>query len=101
MVEIREKQKGEYVFILKSNAETILLNSIVFKTREALERTVSSLPNLIQNANCFERKTNHNGKFLFLFKNKEGSIIGQSLLYNSEAGMENGIKNTKKSIDRL
>ncbi len=47
----------------------------------------------------FERKTNHSGAFMFSLKDENGKIVGYSQCYNSEAGMENGIKNLKNKID--
>ncbi len=55
----------------------------------------------IGQSSVFERKTDYNGKFLFILKNSEGKVLGNSMLYNSEAGMENGIKNLKTSISLL
>jgi len=46
----------------------------------------------------FERTTNHGGDFQFRLKNINGELIGNSLSYSSEAGMENGIKNLRQSI---
>jgi len=53
---------------------------------------------LKENSN-FERKTNHKGEFQFSLKDSDGKIIGHSQNYNSEAGMENGIKNLRSTIN--
>ncbi len=51
--------------------------------------------------NYFERKTNTEGKFHFSLKDDDGRIIGHSEPYDSEAGMENGIKNLQEKIQSL
>lgn len=40
-----------------------------------------------------ERKTNSKGEFLFELHDPQHHLLGKSLPYSSEAGMENGIKN--------
>ena len=51
--------------------------------------------------NHFERKTNHSGQFLFNLKDNDGNLIGQSQFYDSEMGMENGIKNLQNRLEEL
>jgi uncharacterized protein YegP (UPF0339 family) len=96
MVEIYNKNKGTYAFSLKSSAGRTLLTSVNFSTAEDIKETLASFK---QSGNYhFERRTNHKGLFLFELKNNQGQVIGQSNLYRSEAGMENGIKNLKQSL---
>jgi len=66
-----------------------------------LKTTVNNLISLDKSQNIFERKTNYEGNFLFSIKNKKGHLIGNSLLYGSEAGMENGIKNIQNHINHF
>lgn len=98
MVEIKKEKDNSYSFSVKTTSGSTILNSIIFSSEQEIKKTFNDLYPNIDNENIFERKTNHNGKFLFHLKNITGSIIGNSQLYNSEAGMENGIKNTRKSI---
>lgn len=101
MIEIKKELSNSYSFELKAESGQTLLKSIAFPNRETAKKTVRNLNGVGSNKTVFERKTNHKGDFLFSLKNKKGKIIGSSLLYNSEAGMENGIKNLVKRIDFL
>lgn len=98
MVEIKKTKPNEFQFLVKSETGNILLESIPFSNKRTVESTIKKL--CISNASnkYVERKTNFEGKFLFNLKNEEGTIIGSSGFYGSEAGMENGIKNLKSSL---
>nr|WP_245224787.1 YegP family protein [Pseudozobellia sp. WGM2] len=50
------------------------------------------------NRNHFERKTNNTGQFFFNLNDDKANLIGTSQLYDSEMGMENGIKNLTNRI---
>lgn len=98
MVEIKKDEKNMYCFSVKSTGGSIILGSIPFPNKEAIHKVILDLNSMDRHENIFERKTNHQGKFLFNLKDRTGNIIGSSQLYSSEAGMENGIKNTKNSL---
>lgn len=101
MIEIRKGTSNDYSFCLKAESGNTLLNSIVYDNRETAKEVVNSLQAIKRSRNTFERKTNHSGKFLFSLKNNNGELIGSSQLYQSEAGMENGIKNLINRINSL
>ncbi len=73
------------------------MKSVKFNSEAELKTTVDYLVSS-NHRTRFERTTNHGGDFLFSLKNKNGELIGKSLSYTSEAGMENGIKNLRNSI---
>ena len=101
MIEINNKNTAAFSFKLKTQSGHTLLKSVEFEKEEDVQKTVKSLNPLCDNSIRFERKTNHDGMFLFNLKDSSGQIIGYSQLYNSEAGMENGIKNLKNRISSL
>tara|TARA_R110000796_G_scaffold88850_7_gene192131 strand:+ start:6385 stop:6693 length:309 start_codon:yes stop_codon:yes gene_type:complete len=101
MIKFQFKEDGEYSFRLKSDKGHTLLKSVSFENKSALENIVSKLNIIVKDPTQYERKTNHNGEFLFILKDENGTIIGNSQCYNSEAGMENGIKNLKNTIDSI
>jgi uncharacterized protein YegP (UPF0339 family) len=101
MIEVTQIDKNTFKFSLKTSDGNILLHSVPYNSREQLNAVVSRLHALASNQMAFERKTNHQGKFLFQLRGTDGLIIGISQLYNSEAGMENGIKNLKNRIAAL
>jgi len=99
MIKIERLPTQKYHFEVKSESGTTLLKSISYDTSKLVKEASSDI--LKQRSNRIERKTNHNGKFLFSLKNDKGSLIGNSQLYQSEAGMENGIKNLLGRINTL
>ena len=101
MIEISKAKDNTFQFQLKTADGRTLLESINFDTRDAAEKTISQLKPLANAQYSIERKTNYKGNFLFNLKDKSGKTIGNSLLYDSEAGMENGITRLKKRIDSL
>ena len=98
MIEIKKANNDTYLFYLKTSDGQTLLESISYQSKEEIEATVSQLSPLAQSHGTIERKTNYKGEFLFNLKDKSGKIIGNSRLYSSEAGMENGIRNLKNRI---
>ncbi|WP_299536628.1 YegP family protein [Ulvibacterium sp.] len=97
-----EKNNGKgYRFIVKSESGQTLLSSVPFSNRSEVRKSLKTLGNARNKPIGFERKTDHEGKFLFNLKDNAGSLIGHSSLYTSEAGMENGIKNLKNRIHKL
>jgi len=101
MIDIKKRGTGMFSFKLKTQSGHTLLRSVEFKEEEEAHNTVRSLNQLSENSIRFERKTNHDGRFLFNLKNANGQVIGHSQFYNSEAGMENGIKSLKNRITSL
>jgi uncharacterized protein YegP (UPF0339 family) len=94
MVEIVRNKKGNYQLHIKSSTGISLLKSVPFES----ETDAKSVLNQAISQPVFERRTNHQGKFVIALKTVKGEQIGQSNTYTSEAGMENGIKNLLKSL---
>ena len=101
VIEIVALPNSDFQFHVKSKSGSILLTSKDFDDKTALEDTLSHLNNLEIARGNFERKTNHQGKFLFNFKDENGNLLGSSQLYDSEAGMENGIENLRNRLNEL
>ncbi len=101
MLQIKKGKDDSYRFRLLSENGRALLTSVPFTEKEDAERAMEQLRTSAELQNVFERKTNHNGQFLFSLKDVYGNLIAHSGTYNSEAGMENGIKNLKNRIGNL
>jgi uncharacterized protein YegP (UPF0339 family) len=101
MVAIEKNNGNGYRFVLKSESGQTLLSSIPFPNESEVQKSLRTLKYLKNTPIGFERKTDHEGKFLFNLKDDNGSLIGHSERYTSEAGMENGIKNLKNRIHKL
>ncbi len=88
-------------FSLKTESGNTLLTSVSFPDKTEMDETIKSLGAATLNRNHFERNTNTGGKFLFSLKDDKGGTIGHSEPFDSEAGMENGIKNLREQIKFL
>lgn len=99
MIKLQLNKGKKYSFKLKSDKGYTLLKSVGFKTKTELDNIVTNLNSILQETARFERKTNYNGDFIFSLKDRNGQIVGHSQNYSSEAGMENGIKNIKNTVD--
>ncbi len=99
MIAIKEDGNG-FSFEVRSGQGQLLLRSVGFASREDLEACLREACLRLGNPACFERMTNHDGKFRFCLKGARGKVLGKSALYSSEAGMENGIKNTRIALSR-
>lgn len=75
-----------------------MLESVDFTSTRDLESCLSQIRSRLGNPGCFERRTLHSGKFQFSLRDAGGKVVGKSGLYRSEAGMENGIKNTRYGL---
>ncbi|MGB5204976.1 YegP family protein [Eudoraea sp.] len=101
MIKINKDDNNTYNFSLNTSSGNALFYSVGFSSEEEIKNVVSGLNMIDKQQYIFERKTDHDGNFLFNLKDRKGQLIGNSQLYGSEAGMENGIKNLKKSIATL
>ncbi len=101
MIEIFESGDKGYQFLLKTEEGSVLFHSVPFYSHSEIKQTVAQLLPTSERNVIIERRTNHKGYFQFDVKNNNGELIGKSLPYLSEAGMENGIRNLKKNIGRL
>ena len=101
MIEIKQQNDNTYQFELKTSTGQLLLSSIPFPNEEVTKKKVEELHPLMSKQTSFERRTDHSGKFHFNLKDANGSVIGNSQLYSSEAGMENGIKNLRKRVSLI
>lgn len=98
MVSIGKEDTGGYRFSIVSASGSPIFNSVVFANKEVLEQHLDKLVLPLEEHNMIERTTTTMGKFLFRLKTKQGVLIGQSNLYDSEPGMENGIRNMKMGL---
>ena len=101
MIKIHSDADNAGYFRLMTEDGKTVLTSIAFSDKTEMEATIKSLGTHALTRNSFERKTNTEGKFLFSVKNDVGRTIGHSEPYDSEAGMENGIKNFRENIKLL
>ena len=101
MIEVFQDDNNTHRFQIKSASGGILLQSGPYTDEESLKNTVTEIKRGTANHLLFERHTNHDGKFLFKLKFQNGTLVGTSQLYDSEAGLENGIKNLRTALSTL
>lgn len=99
MIKIEFQNTNNFYFELKNKNGNVLFKSVSFVNEDEMKSTISLLKNNPNQSLMFERKTNHQGLFHFNLKSNTGKNIGTSEHYNSEAGMENGIKNLMNAIN--
>lgn len=94
---ISTAKNGEHYFNLKSiNGQTIL-TSEMYSSKAACTNGIESVMNNCGDDNRYERKLSTNRKPYFNLKAANGEVIGTSEMYESSAGMENGISSVKKN----
>lgn len=101
MIKIHPNNEHSYHFSLQTENGDILLISVDFADKMELDKMLRQLETKPLTSSDFERKTTTEGKFLFILKDSDGKPIGRSEAYDSEAGLENGIKNLRERIKSL
>lgn len=95
--ELKKAKNGEFFFnLLAANGQGIL-KSEMYSSKSAALNGIASIQ-----ANCgedsqFECKTSSNGKAYFVLKAKNHQVIGQSQMYESESGCQNGMESVKNN----
>ena len=93
--ELKLAKNGEYFFNLVAGNGQNILKSEMYSSRSAAENGIASVQ-----ANCgedgqYECKESNNGKPYFVLKAKNHQVIGQSQMYESDSGCENGMESVK------
>ena len=94
---ISKAKNDEKYFNLKATNGQIILTSQMYSSESACFSGIESVRNNCSDDSKFERKQSVNNKPFFVLKAANGQIIGTSEMYESEAGMENGIASVKKN----
>lgn len=98
MLKIKKQENNSLSFSLLSGQGTSLFDSIPYASKDQLHHAFLKMKNPKDNEVIYERNTDHQGNFVFYVKDSQGLLLGQSQLYRSEAGMENGIKNLRNRL---
>ena len=94
---IKQATNGEHYFNLKADNYQVILTSQMYSSKPACFNGIESVRNNCNDDSRFERKESVNNKHYFVLKATNGQIIGNSEMYASKAGMENGIESVKKN----
>jgi len=94
---------GEWRFNLKATNGQTILSSEGYSSPAGCNNGIASVQKNCALDERFERKTSKSGKFYFVLKSGNHQVIGQSEMYSSASGMNNGIESVKKNgiVDRI
>jgi len=88
---------GQFYFNLKAGNGQIILKSEGYTTKAACDNGIASVRTNAPDDGRYDRKESSNGKSYFNLKAGNGQVIGTSEMYESIAGMENGIASVKSN----
>ena len=94
---ISKAKNDEVYFNLKATNGQTILTSQMYSSESACFNGIESIRTNCSDDNRFERKISVNDKPYFVVKAANGQVIGNSEMYESEAGMENGIASVKRN----
>jgi uncharacterized protein YegP (UPF0339 family) len=94
---ISKAKNDENYFNLKATNGQTILTSQMYTSESACFNGIESVRNNCSDDLRFERKQSINNKPYFVLKAANGQVIGNSEMYESGAGMENGIASVKKN----
>ena len=94
---VSKAKNDEVYFNLKATNGQTILTSQMYSSESACFNGIESVRTNCSDDSKFERKQSVNNKPYFVLKAANGQVIGNSEMYESEAGMENGIASVKKN----
>jgi uncharacterized protein YegP (UPF0339 family) len=94
---ISTRSNGETQFNLQAGNGQVILTSEGYTSKSGCMNGVESVRKNSADENRFERKTAANGKFYFVLKASNGQVIGNSQMYESESGRDNGIESVQNN----
>lgn len=94
---ISKAKNDEIYFNLKATDGQIILTSQMYSSESACFSGIESVRTNCFDDSKYERKQSMNDKPYFVLKAANGQVIGNSVMYESEADMENGIASVKKN----
>lgn len=89
--ELSKSKDEQFRFVLKAGNGQIILVSELYTTKAAAQNGIASVQTNSPLEERYERKVSKNGKPYFVLKAANHQIIGNSELYEAEAGRDNGI----------
>ncbi|NQD92722.1 YegP family protein [Pseudomonas sp. CrR25] len=94
---LKKAKDGQFHFNLHAGNGEIILTSELYKAKDSALNGIESVRSNSQRTNAFEVKPAANDKFHFVLKATNGQVVGQSQLYASQAGCQNGVESVKKN----
>ena len=88
---------GEHYFSLRGDNCQIILTSQMYSSKSACFDGIELVRTNCSEFIRYERKKSINKKHYFVLKASDGQIIGNSEMYDTNAGMDNAIESVKKN----
>lgn len=95
--ELYKDKKGEFRFRLKAGNGQNILASEGYKAKPSAKKGIESVRKNSVRSGAVQMMTSKSGKAYFVVKAMNGQVVGQSQMYDSEAGCENGMKSVAKN----
>jgi uncharacterized protein YegP (UPF0339 family) len=92
---ITKSSNGEYRFKLKAGNGEVILISEGYNAKAGCNNGIESVKENSQVDARYEKKTAASGKHYFVLKAGNGQVIGNSEMYESISGRDNGINAVK------
>ena len=90
--ELKLAKNGEFFFNLLAGNGQVILKSEMYSSRSAAENGIASVQKNSGEKGQYECKTSTSEKPYFVLKAKNHQVIGQSQMYDSQSGCDNGIE---------
>ena len=90
--ELKLAKNGEFFFNLLAGNGQVILKSEMYSSRSAAENGIASVQKNSGDKGQYECKTSSSEKPYFVLKAKNHQVIGQSQMYESDSGCQNGIE---------
>jgi uncharacterized protein YegP (UPF0339 family) len=95
--EIKKATNGKHYFNLVADNYQVILTSQMYSSKPVCFNGIESVRVNCTKDSRYERKQSVNDKHYFVLKASNGLIVGNSEMYASKAGMENGIESVKRN----
>ena len=93
--ELKLAKNGEFFFNLLAGNGQVIMKSEMYSSKSAAENGIASVQKNSGEDGQYECKTSTSDKPYFVLKAKNHQVIGQSQMYDSDAGCQNGIDSCK------
>jgi hypothetical protein len=95
--EIKKAKDGQFYFHLKAANGEVILASEMYQSKAGAVNGIESVKKNAPLSERYEKLISQNKKFYFTLKAANHEVIGNSEMYESEAGRDNGIDSVMKN----
>jgi uncharacterized protein YegP (UPF0339 family) len=94
--QLKKASNGQFHFNLLAGNGQVILSSEQYKARDSALNGIESVRRNALREGAFEVKESSNGKHYFVLKASNGQVVGQSQMYASRAGAEQGCESVRR-----